>query len=127
MEQTNQDLNPKWKKAIKQCKKFRDEIRSYPIPKEKMTISYLFKQEDLDLLLNQDGRKLDGIRAYIGFEELNGKLIPSLHVVGCIKDGTRYNDLVPSQKASNPQNYGDALEEGRPCPEDCGTGNELNS
>lgn len=98
MEKTNQGLPTKWEKAVKQCKKFRDEIRSYPIPKEQMTIACLFTQEDLDILLNQGGRKLDGIRAYVGFEEINGKLVPRLHVVGCVKNGIRYNDVVPSQK-----------------------------
>lgn len=127
MEQTNESLSSKWERAVKQCKKFRDEIRSYPIPQNQMTISYLFTQEDLDKLLNQGGRKLDGIRAYIGFEELKGKLIPRLHVVGCIKDGTRYNDVTPSQKSMGSENFGDSLELGRPCPEDCGTENELNS
>ena len=127
MEQTNQGLSPQWEKAVKQCKKFRDEIRSYPIPKDQMTIAYLFKQEDLDRLLNQGDRKLDGIRAYVGFEELNGKPIPRLHVVGCVNDGTRYNDVVPSQSTRSSQNFGDPIiDEGRPCPEDCGTGNELN-
>jgi hypothetical protein len=92
-----------------------------------MITSYLFTQEDLGKLLNQGGRKLDGIRAYIGFEELEGKLVPRLHVVGCIKDGTRYNDLVPSQKLMGTQYFGDSLENGRPCPEDCGAENELNS
>ncbi len=127
MEATIQSLDPKWEKAVKQCKKFRDEIRSYPIPKNEMTISYLFTQEDLDILLNQGGTKLNGIRAYMGFEEISGKLIPRLHVVGCIKDGTHYNDVVPSQIAPNSQFLGDSLEEGRPCPEDCGTENELNN
>ncbi|MEJ7692107.1 hypothetical protein [Daejeonella sp.] len=127
METTTESLDPKWEKAVKQCKKFRDEIRSYPIPKNKMTISYLFTQEDLDILLNQGGAKLNGIRAYIGFEEISGKLLPRLHVVGCVKDGTRYNDVVPSQIATNSQFLGDSLEEGRPCPEDCGTENELNN
>jgi len=127
METTNEGLSPKWERAVKQCKKFRDEIRSYPIPKNKMTISYLFTQEDLDLLLNQGGTKLNGIRAYIGFEEINSKLVPRLHVVGCIKDGTRYNDVVPSQITSSSTFLGDSLEEGRPCPEDCGTENELNN
>ncbi len=127
METTTEGLSPKWEKAVKQCKKFRQEIRSYPIPKEKMTISYLFTHEDLDALLNQGGTRLNGIRAYIGFEEISGKLIPRLHVVGCIKDGTRYNDVVPSQIAPEAQFLGDSLEEGRPCPEDCGTQNELNN
>ncbi|MES3017329.1 MAG: hypothetical protein V4721_06100 [Bacteroidota bacterium] len=127
METKTEGLSPKWEKAVKQCKRFRDEIRSYPIPKDKMTISYLFTQEDLDMLLNQGGAKLNGIRAYIGLEEIQGKLVPRLHVVGCVKDGARYNDVVPSQVGRDSQFLGDSLEEGRPCPEDCGTGNELNS
>ena len=125
MDQTNPGQGPIWDKAVKQCKRFRDEIRSYPIPKDQMTLAYLFRQEDLDKLLNQGGRKLDGIRAYVGFEEINGKLIPRLYVVGCVKDGTQYNDVVPSQQAKSAEDGDPTIDEGRPCPEDCGVGNEL--
>lgn len=125
MIEENQRMSPKWETAVKQCRRFRDEIRSYPVPKNKMTIAYLFTTEDLEALLNQAGKRMDGIRAYMGFEELNGKLLPKLHVVGCVKEGKRYIDVVPS--STNPEMLGDALEGGRPCPEDCGTENELNN
>jgi hypothetical protein len=126
MDETNQGQISQWEKAVEQCKRFRDEIRSYPIPKDQMTLAYLFTQEDLDRLLNQGGKKLDGIRAYVGFEEINGKLIPRLYVVGCVKDGTQYNSVVPSQKSGGAENFEEPIiDEGRPCPEDCGTGNGL--
>jgi hypothetical protein len=130
MSETNQGLSPKWDKAKNQCKKFRNEIRSYKIPKDKMIISYMFTQEDLSKLLNEAGSEPGGIRAYIGFEEVSGKLLPTLHVVGCVKKGDLYVDIVPSAsvRAKATSNMGDpALEEGRPCPADCGTENLLNS
>lgn len=130
MAKKNEDLDPKWEKAVKQCKKFRDEIRSYKIPENKKIISFLFTTEDLVRLLEQGGTKLNGIRAYIGFEEVEDKLLPRLHVVGCIKDGNRYNDVVPSNRSAVSRlslGDDDGLEEGRPCPHDCGAENELNS
>ena len=130
MSETNQGLSPKWDKAEKQCKKFRNEIRSYKIPKDKMIISYMFTQEDLNKLLNEAGSEPGGIRVYIGFEEVSSKLLPRLHVVGCVKKGEIYVDVVPSTSvgAKTTSNIGDpALEEGRPCPADCGTENLLNS
>lgn len=129
MSETNQGLSPKWDKAKNQCKKFRNEIRSYKIPADKMIISYMFTQEDLNKLLSQAGSEPCGIRAYFGFEEVSDKLLPRLHVVGCVKKDDKYVDIVPlTSPGIAASNLGDpVLDEGRPCPADCGTDNLLNS
>lgn len=38
---------------------------------EKLLISYLFTQEDLDNLMNKGGKKLDGIRADLDLQSIS--------------------------------------------------------
>lgn len=131
-EETKNDSATSWERAQEQCKKFRDEVRALKIPEDKKISAFLFTKNDLDKLLNQEGEApLEGLRAYLGYEEVNGYLLPRLQVVACIKTGDRYIDYVPATDPgaiaariaiSNP-----LVDEGRPCPSDCGNPNLLNT
>lgn len=131
-DETTNDLSTNWERAKTKCEKFRKELRALKIPEDKKITSFLFTKQDLDKLLHKESETpLDGIRAYLGYEEVNGHLLPRLQVVACIKSGDRYIDYVPMNghgAESARTAIGEPLvDEGRPCPSDCGDPNLLNT
>jgi hypothetical protein len=88
------------------------------------------------LALKGDGTQLDGVRIYLGAKEIDGQMVPTVHVVAVEKEGETYNDYnVPKQMpeaAEGVELFGAAPGPGSsadlpPCPAVCGGQNILNS
>ena len=106
------------------------------------TASYCFllTKEEIDRLLalkGTDGTPLDGVRIYLGGNQIDGHLVPTVHVVAVEKDGSVYNDFnVPKEMPATTNAAGmiGASAPGTgstgnlpPCPNFCSGSNILNS
>ncbi|CAN5633575.1 hypothetical protein BH10BAC2_BH10BAC2_14230 [soil metagenome] len=94
-----------WQEAIDRVKAFRNYVKGLTGPaKDAAKYAYMIKTEDIELLLNQKGGgvKLNGIRVYIGVENIEGSVVPSLYIVAVEKDTEdKYNDYnVPDNSTS---------------------------
>lgn len=122
-----------WQEAIDRVKAFRNYVKSLTGPaKDAAKYAYMIKTEDIELLLNQKGggAKLNGIRVYIGAENIGGSIVPSLYMVAVEEDAEgKYNDYnVPNNStALTASNTLPLLGVTHPCPVYCGKTDILNS
>lgn len=120
-----------WKKAAKLISAYREHIKDLP---KNTPRAYTFTREEIESLLKQDGKKLDGIRIYFGAETKKGVMVPNLIIVGCAKgtDGQLNDYNVPKEvvkttsKILQASATGPVLGDTRPCPDWCGESNALN-
>lgn len=130
-------LSPKWKVKQAEVAAFRETIKNQPDAPR----AYTFTKEQLQRILDNNGKELDGIRFYFGHKkDAKGHTHLTLVAVGCTKDATgMLNDFnVPDGKpvavkmmaaataatAADGNGGGDTLpdpEDPGPCPSVCGT------
>jgi hypothetical protein len=115
---------PKWPDAFEQCENYRRYLDSLPIDPRLKIKSFLLTPESIEALLKQGGG-LDAIRIYIGHEIINGERAVRLFAVGAKKGiSGKYDDW------NIPHRFGTLndtiLGEVRPCPDECGSTNDLN-
>lgn len=145
--------NDKLATASKNCKAYRKYLKDKGIPTHLATKGFLLTREQIEHLMTQNGRDLDGIRVYVGLDEA-GDMTIKPYAVGCVKQGDRYNDYkvprtaqqgvmdaslaatttatdsaasTPTATSLAPEDDETVLEEPRPCPSYCGDDNDLNS
>ncbi len=119
-----------WKKAAKLIATYREHIKDLP---KNTPRAYTFTREEIENLLKQDGKKLDGIRVYFGAEMKKGVMVPKPILVGCVKDKKtgQLDDYgvpeeLPKGKAVKLAGAGPGDGLGLPCPTVCGKSNALN-
>jgi hypothetical protein len=126
------DMSTNWKKAQKQIAAYKEHIKGLP---KNTPRAYTLTVEEIDRLLKQrKGKRLEGIRIYIGAETKKGVMVPNLIIVGCAKgtDGQLNDYNVPkevvkaSSKILQASATGPVLGDTRPCPDWCGESNALN-
>jgi hypothetical protein len=129
------ELAPKWEHAFEQCQNYRAYLEAHAseFPRENIT-SYVLVKKDLDRLFDQNNKMIDRIRLYIGHQHIpvddgtgNTYNAVRLFVVGCVwnSDERRYDDFgVPEPDKLD---EGGVLGETRPCPDECGSSNGMNS
>ena len=143
--------NQKLDTAAKNCKAYRKYLKDRGIPTHLATKGFLITREMIENLLAQNGGAIDGIRIYVGLDESTEAKEIKPYAVGCIKEGTQYNDYkVPRRAQQAPLDASVAatttlsdaanatptstsistepvVEEPRPCPSYCSQDNELNT
>ena len=118
-----------WQEVKNKVQAFRSYVQGLtPAAKAEAKYSFMITKEDIKAMIDQAGgpSELDGLRAYIGADVIDGQMVPTLFVVAVQKDAAgSYNDYdlgmtVPS--GSQPLKA-----DTRPCPTMCSASNFLNS
>ena len=122
----NANLRSKWLTAFERWKNYRDYLAKLPIEYDEKINSYLLTKEDIEVLLTQDKKNLDGIRVYIGHKHFkNGAAAVRLFIVATEKDSYgNYNDYDIPRK--DEKEFKTMMGEERPCPHNCSNSNDLN-
>ena len=124
-----------WNKVKQQVAAFRKYVNDLPVSaKDKSAYCYMVTKEEVAKLLNQrnDVSLLDGISIYFGANNIDGQMVPNIHIIACEKDANgdyhdyRLSNELPADAATI-SNSMPLLAEGRPCPVWCGKQNFLNS
>lgn len=128
-----------WSTIKKEVSTYRDYVKNLPADAAaEAKFCYLLSKDEINRLLGQkgDGTTLDGIRIYLGANEIEGKLVPTIHAVAVEKSGAAFNDYnVPKampEAGHAPSLFGAAPGTGStgnlpPCPSICSDNNILNS
>ncbi len=127
MDENQQDNNKaRWEEAFEQTANYRNYLLHLSLDDKEKIISYSLTEEDINAILQQDGKHLDGIRIYIGHKMVEGdKAVVRLHVVGTQKHSSgRYDDYFVSDK--NGDHFPPFKVTDRPCPSQCSYWNKLN-
>ncbi|RFM29985.1 hypothetical protein [Deminuibacter soli] len=120
------------KKAAKLIAAYKEHIKDLP---KSTPRAYTFTREEIEALLKQDGKKMDGIRIYFGAEMKKGVMVPRPIMVGCVKNKAtdQLDDYgIPEEmpKGKGPATGNGAQDGGSqggsPCPSNCGKSNFLN-
>ena len=143
-------MSDNWSIIKEEVHTYRNYVKHLPADAAKQAFySYLLSKEEFERLLSLkgDGQQLDGVRIYVGAKMIDGHIVPTVHVVACIKEDGQYNDYnVPSDlphvamaaetgvkplafaAAATTTDGGDGST-GKlpPCPDLCGKQNILNS
>jgi hypothetical protein len=99
--------------AKQEIQDFQTYLGQTGITPEEAPSCYLITREEIDKLLSQkEGASLDGLRIYVGVKKDGDKVIPTVHVVACEKEGEVYNDF---QKEEITPLLADQM----PCPPQC--------
>lgn len=125
-----------WKKVKNEVDAFKTHAKKFSEAAAAKTVhSVLFTKEEIEKLLNQkgDGSQLDGIRIYLGGENVDGHMVPSIHAIAAEKDEHgNFHDF--SIEENMPDGDGEKLAaimpmatSGVPCPPQCSKKNFLNS
>ena len=118
-----------WQEVKNKVQAFRTYVQGLtPAAKSEAKYAFMIKKDEIKAMIEQAGGvpELDGLRAYIGADIIEGQLVPTIYFVAVQKDGTdQYNDYdlgmtVPS--GSTP-----IASKGLPCPTWCSQSNFLNS
>ena len=126
-EEAKDDLKTQWINAFDQTQRYREYLASLSINEEAKFKSYLISRQDIDDLLSQNGKVLDGIRIYIGHkvfenQEVAVRLIP----VAVQKDAYgNFNDYNIPHKED--KDFLTRICSTRPCPPECSSTNDLNA
>ena len=133
-------------KAITDCKAYRKLLRDSGLPQKYQLKGYMIDKETIMRILGQNNNGIDGIRIYVGLDEA-GDVKP--YAVGCVKEGDKYNDWRVPKGGSGSGGGTSATSTGggggettmtglsvsgdievgepRPCPNECGVDNDLNT
>ena len=118
-----------WQEVKNKVQAFRNYVQGLtPAAKAEAKYAFMITKEDIKAMIEQAGGapELDGLRAYIGADIIDGQMVPRLYFVAVQKDANAdYNDYdlgmtVPS--GSQP-----LLGSDRPCPNMCSKSNFLNT
>jgi hypothetical protein len=118
-----------WQEVKNKVVAFRNYVQGLnPSAKSAAKYAFMITKEDIKTMVDQAGgtQELDGLRAYIGADIIEGQMVPILFFVAVKKDVSgNYDDYdlgltVPS--GSQPM-----IASTRPCPNWCGKTNFLNS
>ena len=116
-----------WKKVTEQLAAHRNHSKNLP-DGAKPLHSMLFTKDEIEKLLNQkkDGTQLDGIRVYLGADNVDGHhIVTTMHAVACEKtaDGDftdfKIEEHLPSADAIALTAAAPLLGGGIPCPPQC--------
>lgn len=131
-----ENLRPSWEKAKIQAQLFRDVMKTLPEFYTQGTKGFVITYEEIIALMagmpEPDIRK-KGLKVYLGLEPGTEGLKPKLFALPCLKnaDGSSYDDygIGPNFPPVIPAGlrFTDGPGEARPCPDQCGKTNFMNS
>ena len=118
-----------WQEIKNKVQAFRTYVQGLnPNAKSAAKYAFMISKDDIKAMIDQAGgtQQLDGIRAYIAAEMIDGQMVPSVYFVAVQKTGTdQYDDY--NLTMTVPTGSTPLIGKTRPCPLWCGTANFLNS
>lgn len=119
-----------WQEVKNKVQAFRNYVQGLtPTAKAEARYAFMITKEDIRAMINQVGgtQELDGLRAYIGADIIEGQLVPKIYFIAVQKDPNgNYNDY--DLTSTIPSGSQPLLASDRPCPTWCSTTkNFLNS
>lgn len=112
-----------WEEAVRWTKNFRNKFTK-TTSGEKQTKGFYLSSESIKALLNQDGKELQGLKIYLGYDENECFKAIIVGVIGENADDYKIPASIEEMKtlATDPP-----IGPVRPCPVWCGTPNVLNT
>jgi hypothetical protein len=129
------DLKCTWTEAKEMAAAYRKYLAGLPIApnckKKSFVISYTEIERLLDVLRTA-ADKQKGVRMYVGLETTNGGWVPRFFAVPCVYNAAskQYDDVLLNQNENDGPmrtTLGDGPAELRPCPDQCGRDNFMNT
>ncbi|MBG9375264.1 hypothetical protein I5907_03410 [Panacibacter sp. DH6] len=118
-----------WQEVKNKVQAFRSYVQGLtPNAKSAAKYSFMISKDDIKELIDQAGgvTQLDGLRAYIGADTIEGQMVPTVYFVAVQKAGTdQYNDYDLTMTV--PTGSTPLIGKTRPCPTMCSSANFLNS
>jgi hypothetical protein len=118
-----------WQDVKNKVQAFRNYVQGLtPAAKAEAKYAFMIKKEEIKAMIDQAGGipELDGLRAYIGADIIEGQMVPWIYFVAVQKDASgNYNDY--DLGLTVPSGTQPLLGSDRPCPNMCSTSNFLNT
>ena len=118
-----------WQEVKSKVQAFRNYVQGLtPAAKSAVKYAFMITKDDIKTMIDQAGgvQQLDGLRAYIGADIIEGQMVPTIYVVAVQKDASgNYNDYDLGMTV--PSGTKPLTADTRPCPNMCSATNFLNS
>jgi len=118
-----------WQEVKNKVVAFRNYVQGLtPTAKASAKYAFMITKDDIKAMIEQAGGvpELDGIRAYLAADIIDGQMVPRIYFVAVQKDANgNYNDY--DLTMSVPTGSQPLIGSDRPCPTMCSAANFLNS
>jgi hypothetical protein len=119
---------PTWQEVKNKVVAFRNYVAGLtPTARASAKYAFMITKQDIKDMIEQAGGvpELDGIRAYLGADIIDGEMVPRIYFVAVKKEMNEYNDYDLGKTV--PTGSTPLVKEGLPCPTWCSKSNFLNS
>jgi hypothetical protein len=131
-------MSTNWHHVKKQVGAYRKHVKGFsPDAQAAAKYSFVITKEEIDRLLAQkEGHTLDGLRIFLGGHEIDGHLVPTIHIIAV--EGSDFHDYnvptsLPEETEAEPMLTAAAATGGGstggnyPCPPTCNGSNILTN